>query len=104
MIDLHPSRPIARGIAPPQAGGKVICRLPADPTFEELQRAGGTIEKHDQGHTAAGGTVWVSGEIPRITPYEAGLAGGVRWFDGREWVPEEVSYASTPSRMVTNSC
>ncbi|KZP32912.1 hypothetical protein FIBSPDRAFT_721887, partial [Athelia psychrophila] len=27
------------------------------------------------------GTVWVSGEIPRITEFEGGLLGGVRWFE-----------------------
>lgn len=90
VVDLHPSYPIARGIAPPQAGGKVICRLPADPMFEEIQAVGGVVETHDEGHTVAGGTVWVSGEIPRVTPFEEGLAGGVRWFEGRGWVPEEV--------------
>ncbi|KZV62976.1 metallo-beta-lactamase protein [Peniophora sp. CONT] len=88
IIDLHPSRPIARGIAPPQIG-KVICRLPADPTFEEIEKAGGIVETHDEGHTVASSTIWVSGEIPRVTPFEAGLAGGVRWFEGKGWVAEE---------------
>lgn len=92
-IDLHPSRPTARGIAPPQVG-RVICRLPADPTFEEITAAGGVVETHDEGHIVAGGTVWVSGEIPRVTPFEAGLAGGVRWFDGKGWVAEEVGLVS----------
>lgn len=40
----------------------------------------------------AGDTVWVSGEIPRVTEWEGGLLGGVRWNeDKRDWVNEEVS-------------
>ena len=59
IVDVHPSRPIARGIAPPP-GNKVLVRLPADPTFDEIVRAGGVVEKHAEGHAVAGGTVWVS--------------------------------------------
>lgn len=36
VVDLHPDRPIARGIS---SMGRVIGRLPNDPTFEEI-RAG----------------------------------------------------------------
>lgn len=89
VTDLHPDRPIARGIAPL---GKVIGRLPADPTFEEIEAAGGIVETHGEGHTVAGGTVWVSGEIPRVTSFEAGLPGGVRWLNVQgedKWVKEE---------------
>ncbi|VDB96760.1 unnamed protein product [Peniophora sp. CBMAI 1063] len=89
IVDLHPSRPYARGIAPPQAGGRVVCQLPPDPSFETIESVGGVVEKHDEGHTVAGGTVWVSGEIPRVTPFEAGLVGGVRWVEGKGWTPEE---------------
>jgi 7,8-dihydropterin-6-yl-methyl-4-(beta-D-ribofuranosyl)aminobenzene 5'-phosphate synthase len=89
VVDLHPSRPIARGIAPPNVG-KVICRLPADPSFEQITKAGGSPEIHDEGHLVAGNTIWVSGEIPRTTPFEEGLIGGVRWFDDQGWIPEEV--------------
>ena len=39
----------------------------------------------------AGRTVWVSGEIPRITDWEGGLLGGVRWNeDKRDWENEVV--------------
>lgn len=78
IVDVHPSRPTARGIAPPPSG-KVICQLPRDPTFEEIEAHGGIVEMHREGHAVAGGTVWVSGEIPRVTPFEAGLIGGVRF-------------------------
>ncbi|KAF8967865.1 beta-lactamase-like protein [Flammula alnicola] len=78
-VDVHPDRPIARGIAPGPGYDKVICALPPDPTFELIEQAGGISEKHPEGHAVAGGTVWVSGEIPRVTEYEAGILGGMRW-------------------------
>ncbi|OBZ67114.1 hypothetical protein A0H81_12902 [Grifola frondosa] len=91
VVDLHPSRPIARGIAPLD---KIIGRLPADPTFEQIEEVGGVVEKHSEGHAVAGGTVWVSGEIPRVTAFEGGFPGGVRWVGGEadsegKWVKEE---------------
>lgn len=85
VFDLHPDRPIARGIAP---GGKVIARLPDDPTFEQIEELGGVVEKHSEGHVVADGTIYVSGKIPRVTAFEQGLLGAVRWKG--EWVPEEV--------------
>ena len=90
VVDLHPDRPIARGIS---SMGRVIGRLPNDPTFEEIRALGGVPETHAEGHAVSGGTVWVSGEIPRVTEFEGGLPSGVRWVekDGKtDWVPEEV--------------
>lgn len=99
IFDLHPNRPIARGIAP-LPRNDVICRLPEDPTFNEIEAKGGVVEKSSVGHVVAGGTVWVSGEIPRVTDFEGGLLGGVRWqsesddnasMGGKgKWVPEPV--------------
>lgn len=94
-VDLHPDRPIARGIAPPPYD-KVIVRLPEDPSFQELEDAGARLELHRQGHIVGDGAVWVSGEIPRVTEFEMGLPGGMRWYedveDGKgEWRPEPVS-------------
>ncbi|KAG6886166.1 hypothetical protein C0993_000684 [Termitomyces sp. T159_Od127] len=95
VVDVHPDRPLARGIAPGPNFDKVACALPQDPTFELIENAGGIVEKNDKGHAVAGGTVWVSGEIPRITPFEAGILGGMRWFQepGEEgqWRHEQVS-------------
>lgn len=94
VVDLHPDRPIARGIAPNR--GAIIGRLAPDPTFEQVQELGGVVDKHADGHTVAEGTVWVSGEIPRVTEYETGILGGVRWIQEENlgkggWIPEEVS-------------
>lgn len=94
IVDLHPDRPIARGIAPPPYD-KVIARLPEDPSFQELEAAGARVELSREGHTVGNGAMWVSGEIPRVTEFEKGLLGGMRWFedqDGKgEWRPEPVS-------------
>ncbi|KAF9024861.1 hypothetical protein BDZ89DRAFT_1068796 [Hymenopellis radicata] len=79
VMDVHPSRPYARGIAPGPNYDKVICSLPADPEFAEMEALGGVVEKHADEHVVAGGTVYVSGAIPRVTPYEQGILGGMRW-------------------------
>ncbi|KAI0743339.1 beta-lactamase-like protein [Daedaleopsis nitida] len=76
VVDLHPDRPTARGIA---KGERIVARLPEDPTFAQLEELGAVVEKHAEGHAVAGGTVWVSGEIPRVTHFEGGLPTGVRW-------------------------
>jgi len=91
VVDIHPDRPIARGIAP---RGEIIGRLPSDPTFEAIVQAGGVVETHDEGHTVADDELWVSGEIPRVTWFEKGLPGAVRWVGVESekkgsWVPEE---------------
>lgn len=99
VVDVHPDRPDARGIAPGPTYDKVICSLPLDPAFEEIKQAGGVVEKNSTGHAVAGSTVWVSGEIPRVTEYEAGILGGVRWTDStQKWVTENVG-ASTLSTL-----
>ena len=103
-VDVHPNRPTARGIAPPPSG-KVICQLPRDPTFDEIDAHGGTVEMHREGHVVAGGTVWVSGEIPRVTPFETGLIGGVRFTPNEDattgsWSKELVGFG--PGVKVTS--
>lgn len=86
-VDLHPNRPIARGIAPPPTFDRVIARLPDDPTFEEIQDCKGVVERHADAHTVQGDTVFVSGEIPRVAEWEKGLLGGMRWIQDA-WKPE----------------
>ncbi|KAG6813565.1 hypothetical protein H0H92_009957 [Tricholoma furcatifolium] len=58
VVDVHPDRPLARGIAPGPNFDKVICSLPEDPTFELIENAGGIVEKGRDGHAVAGSTVW----------------------------------------------
>ncbi|PPQ93782.1 hypothetical protein CVT25_013491 [Psilocybe cyanescens] len=96
IVDVHPSRPIARGIAPGPTYDKVICSLPPDPTIEAITNAGGIVETHSEGHAVADGAVWVSGKIPRVTEFETGILGGHRWIEGNaasgysgKWVNEQ---------------
>ncbi|TEB25000.1 hypothetical protein FA13DRAFT_1638077 [Coprinellus micaceus] len=84
IVNVHPSRPHLRGIAPPPHNNHVLCTLPPDPTFEAIEAAGGVLEKRKDGHAVAGNTVWVSGEVPRVTEWEGGLLGGVRWVEAGE--------------------
>ncbi|KAG5635991.1 hypothetical protein H0H81_009441 [Sphagnurus paluster] len=96
VIDVHPDQPLARGIAPGPNFDKVICALRRDPTFEEIETAGGIVEKSVEGHAVAGNTVWVSGEIPRTTSFEQGMMGGMRWYresgEAGEWLKEQVCW------------
>lgn len=91
VVDVHPDRPNARGIAPGPKYDKVIAALPPDPTFELIEKGGGVLEKHRERHYVAGGTVWVSGEIPRVTEFEDGILGGMRWVedDGGKWIRDQ---------------
>jgi len=97
-VDLHPSRPIARGIAPGPTFDKVMARLPHDPTFEEIRSLGGEVQTNDEAHSIQNDTVFVSGEIPRVTKWEKGILGGVRWVSeedgshesGGKWISEQV--------------
>lgn len=91
IVDVHPSRPSLRGIAPGPKFDKVLCALPRDPTFQEIQDQGGRLEEKPLAHTVADGTVWVSGHVPRVTLYEKGIMGGMRWNDETGgWDPEQV--------------
>lgn len=98
-VDLHPERPIRRGIAPPPKRIPIAV-LPADPTFEQIESAGGRVQLSDEPHDVIGRDgcstgVRVSGEIPRVEPFERGLVGAVTWMkdeNGDEgWFTDEVS-------------
>jgi 7,8-dihydropterin-6-yl-methyl-4-(beta-D-ribofuranosyl)aminobenzene 5'-phosphate synthase len=71
VVDLHPDRPDQRGTMTP-AGTLVL--LNPEPTFEAIESAGGRVAKHAEAHALAG-CFFVSGEIARVTPYEAGFVG-----------------------------
>ncbi|KAH8119389.1 beta-lactamase-like protein [Phellopilus nigrolimitatus] len=91
VVDLHPDRPTARGIAPPPRD-KIIGRLPADPSFDAIRTLGAVVELHAEPHVVAGNTVYVSGEIPRVTDFEQGILGGMRWVEKESgsagWIAE----------------
>ena len=67
IVDLHPDRPDQRGTMTP-AGTLVL--LNPEPTFEAIESAGGRVTKHAEAHVLAG-FFFVSGEIERVTSYEA---------------------------------
>ncbi|KAJ7188140.1 beta-lactamase-like protein [Mycena filopes] len=93
VVDCHPDRPISRGMARGSERDKIFGCLPDDPTFVEIEAAGGVVGKHAEAHTVAGDGVWVSGEIPRVTSFEAGIPGAKRWVeegDGGKWIDDEL--------------
>ncbi|KAK0906968.1 hypothetical protein LTR91_015422 [Friedmanniomyces endolithicus] len=73
-VDLHPDRPDYRGII-----AMAPISMEADPTFEEIEKAGGRVEKHGEAHGVLENCFMVSGEIPRVTKYELGLKRGIRF-------------------------
>ncbi|KIY53969.1 hypothetical protein FISHEDRAFT_68341 [Fistulina hepatica ATCC 64428] len=90
IVNVHPDRPLARGIAPGPDFKKCMCAMPPDPTISEIEAAGGVIECHSKGHAVAHETVWISGEIPRYTDFENGILGHMRLSEhGGAWVNEQ---------------
>jgi 7,8-dihydropterin-6-yl-methyl-4-(beta-D-ribofuranosyl)aminobenzene 5'-phosphate synthase len=77
VVDLHPARPDYRGFV---VDTKTIS-MQADPSFSEIGAAGGVVDQQSEPHTVLDDMFLVSGEIPRLTPYETGLRGGLR-FEG----------------------
>lgn len=86
-VDVHPARPLFRGMQPPELP---IVSLEPDPTFEEIEGAGGKVRKSGEAHAICDDYFLVSGEIPRVTEYERGLRFGMRVDDREEgWKPDE---------------
>ncbi|KIW96535.1 uncharacterized protein Z519_01926 [Cladophialophora bantiana CBS 173.52] len=86
-VDLHPNRPTYRGFLGPT--GPIS--LEKDPTFEEIESAGASIVKNDQPHTILEDMFLISGEIPRVTPYEKGFQRGIRFNPGTgSWDTDEL--------------
>ncbi|KAF3390492.1 hypothetical protein F1880_009008 [Penicillium rolfsii] len=87
VVDLHPDRPVFRGIALPET----IISLEADPTFDDLARAGAVVNKSDEAHTVLDDMFLISGEIPRRTTYEMGLKNAVRYdAEENDWYSDEL--------------
>lgn len=85
IVDLHPSRPSYRGFTTPLG----IVSLEADPTFSEIEDAGGKVDKNVEAHEVLDSYFLISGEIPRVTPGENGIRAGLR-FENGEWVSDEL--------------
>jgi 7,8-dihydropterin-6-yl-methyl-4-(beta-D-ribofuranosyl)aminobenzene 5'-phosphate synthase len=71
VVDLHPDRPDQRGVISPSG---TLALLSPEPTFEALEGAGGRVMTHVEAHAVAD-FFFVSGEIARVTSYEAGFVG-----------------------------
>jgi len=87
VVDVHPDRPDRRGMLTSLGA---FAMLPPEPAFEEIEAAGGTIERHAEVHAVAAGLFLSSGDIPRRTAYETGLAGHHSWREGRATEDPEI--------------
>jgi 7,8-dihydropterin-6-yl-methyl-4-(beta-D-ribofuranosyl)aminobenzene 5'-phosphate synthase len=76
VVDIHPDRPDQRGILMPSG---VFPMLPAEPTIDAIETAGGHVVAHADVHAVGGDLFLASGDIPRQTSYETGLAGHHSW-------------------------
>jgi 7,8-dihydropterin-6-yl-methyl-4-(beta-D-ribofuranosyl)aminobenzene 5'-phosphate synthase len=83
---MHPGMFAQRGSQRPNGTMFVHERLPDAP---RLTKAGANVVVTREPQAIAGGAFYVSGEVPRVTPYEEGLPGHVRRAsDGRAWEPD----------------
>ena len=80
VLHLHPDRPDQRGTMLPD--GRVLL-LPPEPTLDELMASGAEVILQGNEHGLAGGWFHASGQIPRRTAFETGLAGHGSIYDGR---------------------
>ncbi|AMO22337.1 MBL fold metallo-hydrolase [Ramlibacter solisilvae] len=83
---VHPGMFAQRGMKLPSG---IVFPFEDVPAPGELARAGATVISSRDAHTAGGGLFYISGEIPRTTPYETGLPGHLRRSDdGTGWEPD----------------
>lgn len=86
IIDLHPDRPEYRGF---MISGNPVS-FPADPTFDEIEGAGGVVSKSSVPHTVLDDMFLISGFIPPSAAYETGLKGGISIQDtSKGWEKDE---------------
>ncbi|CAB5187568.1 unnamed protein product [Rhizophagus irregularis] len=76
IVDLPKDRPSRRGIKLPKSDNVMVIN---NPTFEELEKAGGKLVKTDESHTICSNFFYVSGKISRHIKYETGLANHVAY-------------------------
>ena len=86
LVDVHPDRPDQRGILTPL---DVFAMLPAEPSIGAIEAAGGHVVTHADQHPVAE-LFLSSGDIPRRTTYETGLAGHHSWRDGEVTLDLEI--------------
>jgi 7,8-dihydropterin-6-yl-methyl-4-(beta-D-ribofuranosyl)aminobenzene 5'-phosphate synthase len=83
---MHPGMFSQRGTTLPSA---IVFPMAPVPTQEDLVSAGANVICTDEPQFVGQGFFYVSGEIPRVTPYEKGLVNQVRRLhDGADWEPD----------------
>ena len=83
---VHPGMFAHRALQRPD--GILLAQEPV-PEPTRLALAGADVRNTREAQVVAGDVFYVSGEIPRVTPYETGLPGHVRRAaDGRTWEPD----------------
>lgn len=83
---VNPGMFVERGMM--RQGGECLLQKPV-PIPTELIEAGAFVVNDAQARLLLDGMFYLSGEIPRVTPYERGLAGHVkRAADGKSWEPD----------------
>ncbi len=86
LVDVHPDRPDRRGML---TSFGTFAMLPVEPTFAEIEEAGGQIATHADAHPVAG-VFLSSGDIPRRTTYETGFEGHFTWREGEATPDPEI--------------
>ena len=76
LVDVHPDRPDQRGILTPYG---TFAMLPPEPTVEAIEIAGGQVVARADVDLVGSDLFLASGDIPRRTSYETGLAGHHSW-------------------------
>jgi 7,8-dihydropterin-6-yl-methyl-4-(beta-D-ribofuranosyl)aminobenzene 5'-phosphate synthase len=83
---MHPGMFSQRGLRLPSG---LVFPMENVPTEDELRSAGANVICTDQPQVIGQRAFYISGEIPRVTSYEMGLAGQVRRVtEGAEWEPD----------------
>ncbi|HEU4370737.1 MAG TPA: MBL fold metallo-hydrolase [Methylomirabilota bacterium] len=82
---VHPGMFRQRASQRPDGALFVYERLPEP---ERLAKAGANVVSTQEPQTAVGGVFYVSGEVPRVTPYEVGLPGHLRRAADGSWEPD----------------
>ena len=84
----HPGMFHSRAVKLPNG---TIRRMEDIPSVEELTAFGAEVIATTEPQALHDGMFFVSGEIPRVTPYERGYPGQVRLMaDGENWEPDEL--------------
>lgn len=84
-VHVNPGMFVRRAIAGPDGSLLPLAEVPSP---ERLRAAGGEVVSADPPRTLLDGTFYLSGEIPRRTPYETGLPGQVRERPEGGWEPD----------------